>query len=58
MLEIFKANPKLADDKMKEVIKMFDDGADKQTVINAEYASIRALMMSKSRSARLKEYLK
>ena len=58
MIEIFKANPKLADDKMNEITKMFEDGADKQTVINAEYASIRALMDFKSKRERLKEYLK
>ena len=58
MIEIFKANPKLADDKMNEIIKRLEDGADKQTVINAEYASIRALMDFKSKRERLKEYLK
>lgn len=58
MLEIFKANPKLADEKMNEIKKLISDGADKQAVINTEYASIRALMQSKSKSAQLKECLK
>ena len=56
MLEIFKANPKLADDKFSEIKRLLDGGADKQTVINAEYAGIRALMESKSKRAQLEGY--
>lgn len=56
MLEIFKANPKLAEDKTKEIIAMFKNGADKQSVINSEYASITVLRSSKSKWEQLRGY--
>ena len=56
VLEMFVANPKLAEDKVTEIIEMFKNGADRQTVINEEYASIINLMKSKTKWAQIKEY--
>lgn len=42
-LELYKVNPKLADDKIKEIQGLFKNGKTMQEVINAEYASISVL---------------
>lgn len=55
MYDIFVANPKLAEEKANEIKAMFDGGADRQTVINAEYASIVCLKNSKC-WGKIKEY--
>ena len=47
VLEIYKANPKLAEDKTKEIKQMFENGMSAQEVINIEYASIAVLKKSK-----------
>ncbi len=56
VFEMFVANPKLAEDKVSEIKEMFENGADRQTVINEEYASIVSLKRSKTKWAQLKEY--
>ena len=53
MLEMFKANPKLADDKFNQIISRFKSGEDKQSVINDEYASIIPLMKSRKKQEQL-----
>ena len=49
VFELFKANPKLAEDKVIEIKGMFAEGKTAQEVINIEYASIAALSKSKSK---------
>lgn len=51
--EMFKANPKLAEDKFTEIIARFKNGEDKQTVINDEYAAIVTLMKSRTKQEQL-----
>lgn len=46
MYELFKANPKLADEKTKEIKTMLDDKIPIQKIINKEYASICALKLN------------
>lgn len=45
--DLFVANPKLAEDKVKEIKSRFEKGEDKQAIINDEYASIVVLRRSK-----------
>jgi hypothetical protein len=56
VFELFKANPKLAEDKVKEIKQMFDNGLTAQEVINKEYAGIAALRKSKSKWAEIGGY--
>lgn len=53
VMELFKANPKLAEDKTNEIIQMFESGMDKQDVINVEYASITVLKKSKDKWSKI-----
>ena len=53
MYDIFCQNPKLAENKAKEIEDMIQSGTDVQEVINTEYASIAALMMSKRYAERI-----
>ena len=53
VMELFKANPKLAEDKTNEIIQLFESGVDKQEIINAEYASITVLKKSKDKWSKI-----
>ena len=55
-LDLFTANPKLAEDKTAEIIQMFENGMSVQEVINKEYASIYILKLSKDKWAKLGGY--
>lgn len=54
--DMFVANPKLAEDKVKEITERFERGENRQDIINDEYASIGALMKSKKRRAEIGGY--
>lgn len=47
MLELFKANPKLATDTASEIKGLLESGVDLQSVINTHYASIICIAKSK-----------
>lgn len=53
MYEVFSANPKLAEDKVREIKNLFESGALKQKIINKEYASI--VVLKKYSPAKWKE---
>ena len=57
MLELYKANPKLAEDKTKEIVARFENGDKKQDIINDEYAAIVALSKSRNKWAVLAPYM-
>lgn len=46
-LELFKANPKLAEDEANEIKRLLENGEDLQNVINNKYASIYNIARSK-----------
>ena len=56
VLDLYKANPKLAEDKVKEIKEMFESGMSKQDVINEEYASIVVLRKSKEKWKEIEGY--
>lgn len=56
MLEMFVANPKLAQDKLEEIKELLRKGTKVQTVINAEYPGIVCLKKSPQKWAEIKEY--
>ncbi len=56
VLDLYKANPKLAEDKFKEIKQMFENGETAQEVINKEYASIMVLQRSKKKWAEIGGY--
>ena len=56
MLELFKANPKLAEEKFAEIKQMITDGRPPQDIINEEYASLLALQCSKAKWAEIGGY--
>ena len=56
VLDLYKANPKLAEDKVKELKQMFENGETAQEVINKEYASIKVLQRSKQKWAEIGGY--
>lgn len=49
LYELWNANPKLADDKVLDLKEMFSKGMEEQDVINAEYAAITVLCLSKTK---------
>ena len=57
MYELFKANPKLAEDKFNEIMARFESGEKKQAIINDEYASISALSLSKTKWPLMRGYI-
>ena len=57
MLELYKANPKLAEDKTKEIVARFENGDKKQDIINDEYAAIVALSKSRNKWTVLAPYM-
>ena len=58
MLELFKANPKLAKDKTAEIKAALTGGKPLQEVINAEYAAIMNIKRSKSLWPEIADYFK
>lgn len=46
VLELWKANPKLAEDKLNEVKGLIENGKSAQEIVNEDYASIYVLKMS------------
>lgn len=46
VLELWKANPKLAEDKLNEVKELIESGKPAQEIVNEDYASIYVLKMS------------
>ena len=55
-LDLWTANPKLAEDKLKEIKQMIDNGDSAQDIINREYASICVLQKSKTKWAEIGGY--
>ncbi|MBQ2391508.1 MAG: hypothetical protein II306_07040 [Clostridia bacterium] len=49
LFDLYRANPKLAEDKFLEIKKMIDDGESPQDIINKEYASLSVLKLSKAK---------
>lgn len=56
-LEIFKANPKLALQKAEEIKKAFENGEEKQEIIDREYASIMNIKKSKNLWPIIEKYI-
>ncbi len=56
--DLFRANPKLANDKAEEIKQMFENGESKQEIINKEYASIDVLRRSKTQWKKIGGYFK
>lgn len=56
MYEMFKANPKLAEDKFTEIKARIANGDKSQDIINDEYASLVALQRSKAKWAEIGGY--
>ena len=56
-LEIFKAKPKLASQKAEEVKKAFENGEEKQEIIDREYASIMNIKKSKNLWPIIEKYI-
>lgn len=57
MYELFKANPKLAEDKTREIVDMFEiKKMDAWQVINQEYPSVVALLRSKRKVEEIGDY--
>lgn len=56
-LEIFKANPKLASQKAEEIKKAFENGEEKQEIIDREYASIMNIKKSKNLWPIIEKYI-
>ena len=55
-VKLWRANPKLAEDKLAEIKDLCESGADRQTIINEEYASIIVLSWSKSKWPQIARY--
>lgn len=49
LYELYKANPKLAEDKYAEIVGLLESGAEPQTIINKEYAALVVLRRSKAK---------
>jgi hypothetical protein len=56
ILELWTANPKLAEDKLAEIKQMIESGKTAQEIINTEYASIAVLQKSKTKWAEIGGY--
>lgn len=56
LLEIWKANPKLAEDKLNEVKALIESGKPAQEIVNEDYASIYCLKLSKAKWAEIGGY--
>lgn len=54
--DLFRANPKLAEDKFTEIKERIAKGEGRQDIINDEYASLVALQRSKSKWAEIGGY--
>ena len=56
VLELWKANPKLAEDKLNEVKELVESGKPAQEIINEDYSSIYCLKLSKAKWAEVGGY--
>ena len=56
VLDLWTANPKLAEDKLSEIKQMIESGKDAQEIVNEEYASIVVLQKSKKKWAEIGGY--
>jgi recombinational DNA repair protein RecT len=56
ILELFKANPKLASDKTEEIKELIESGESLQNVINVHYASLINIAKSKTLYPIIKKY--
>ena len=56
VLELWKANPKLADDKLNEVKGLIESGKPAQEIVNEDYSSIYCLKLSKAKWAEVGGY--
>ena len=56
VLDLWTANPKLAEDKLCEIKQMIESGRTAQEIINEEYASIVVLQKSKKKWAEIGGY--
>ena len=54
--DMYKANPKLAEDKFAEIKQMIEEGEPAQEIINKEYASLCALKCSKTKWSEIGGY--
>lgn len=55
-LELYKANPKLAEDKFEEIKKMIADGEEPQNIIDKEYPALFALHRSRAKWSEIGDY--
>jgi len=56
LYELYKANPKLAEDKFVEILGLLENGVEPQEIINAEYAALITLKRSKTKWERIGGY--
>lgn len=56
LFELWRANPKLAQDKLTEIKGLCEEGADIQSIINEEYAAITVLSWSKTKWPQIARY--
>ena len=58
VFELWKVNPKLAEDSVNEIKALLESGENIQTIINIHYASIACLKKSPQKWAVIKPYFK
>lgn len=56
LYELYKANPKLAEDKFNEIMHLIEEGYAAQDIINKEYAGLVVLKKSKEKWAKIGGY--
>lgn len=56
LLELYKANPKLAEDKFAEITGLLANGGNPQELVNREYAALTAFRHSKAKWAKIGGY--
>ncbi len=56
LYELYKANPKLAEDKFAEILSLLEKGVAPQEIINADYAALITLKRSKVKWERIGGY--
>lgn len=56
LYELYKANPKLAEDKFAEILGLLENGVAPQKIINADYAALITLKRSKAKWEKIGGY--
>ena len=56
LYELYKANPKLAEDKFSEIIHLIEEGVAPEDIINKEYAALTVLKRSKAKWEKIGGY--